>query len=149
MMSLWAAIMSHANLIYHSTGWLEGGLTASFEKSVLDADLIGAMRAWLRPLEVSSASLAFEAISATPPGGHFFGAEHTLERFETAFHMPLLADLRPFETWAEDGARTATDRANRLWKSLLETYEPPALDPAIREAVEAYVARRKREIKTQ
>ena len=148
MMSLWAAIMSHANLIYHATGWLEGGLTASFEKSVLDADLIGAMRTWLKPLEIDTASLAFEAIASTPPGGHFFGAGHTLERFETAFHTPLLADLRPYQTWAGDGARTATERANQLWKSLLESYRPPALDPAIGEAVQAYVAERKREIET-
>ena len=145
-MSLWATIMSHANLVYHSTGWLEGGLTASFEKSIVDADMIGAMRAWLEPLEISESSLAFDAIAATQPGGHFFGAAHTLERFETAFHAPMLADLRPYQTWAEDGARTATERANRIWKSLLSSYEPPPIDFAIREALDTYVARRKREI---
>jgi trimethylamine--corrinoid protein Co-methyltransferase len=146
MMSLWAAIMSHANLVYHSTGWLEGGLTASFEKSIVDADMIGAMRAWLEPLEISESSLAFDAIAATQPGGHFFGAAHTLERFETAFHAPMLADLRPYQTWAEDGAKTATERANRIWKSLLNNYEPPPIDSGIREALDAYVARRKSEI---
>ena len=146
MMSLWATIMSHANLIYHSTGWLEGGLTASFEKSVVDADLIGAMRAWLEPLEISESSLAFDAIAATPPGGHFFGSAHTLERFETAFHTPMLADLRPYQTWAEDGAKTATERANRVWKNLLENYQPPPLDEGRRAALDAYVARRKQEI---
>ena len=146
MMSLWATIMSHTNLIYHSTGWLEGGLTASFEKSVVDADLIGAMRAWLEPLEISESSLAYDAIAATPPGGHFFGSAHTLERFETAFHMPMLADLRPYQTWAEDGAKTATERANRVWKQLLETYQPPPLDAGRREALDTYVAGRKQEI---
>jgi trimethylamine--corrinoid protein Co-methyltransferase len=146
MMSLWAAIMSHANLVYHATGWLEGGLTASFEKSIIDADMIGAMRAWLQPLDVSEAALGFDAIAATPPGAHFFGAAHTLERFETAFHHSKIADLRPFETWAEDGAKTATQRANRIWKSLLARYEPPPLDAAASEAIDAFVDRRKAEI---
>ncbi len=122
MMSVWAAIMSHANLVMHATGWLEGGLVASFEKSIIDADMLAGT------------------------GGHFFGAEHTLARFETAFHHSMTADLRPFQTWAEDGARTATDRANRIWKSLLEHYEPPAIDPAVAESIDAFIVRRKREI---
>jgi trimethylamine---corrinoid protein Co-methyltransferase len=146
MMSIWAAIMSHANLVLHATGWLEGGLTASFEKSVIDADMIAGMIAWLQPLDISAAALGYEAIAATPPGGHFFGSDHTLARFETAFHHSMTADLRPFQTWAEDGARTATDRAHRIWKSLLEHYEPPPLDTAIAEAIDAFVERRKREI---
>ncbi len=146
MMSLWAAVMSHANLIMHSTGWLEGGLVASFEKSIIDADMISAMTAWLQPLDMSAAALGFEAIAATPPGGHFFGAAHTLERFQTAFHQSMTADLRPFQTWAEDGAKTATQRANHIWKSLLANYEPPPMDPAVREAIDDFVARRKREI---
>jgi trimethylamine--corrinoid protein Co-methyltransferase len=130
----------------HSTGWLEGGLVASFEKSIIDADMISAMTAWLQPLDMSAAALGFEAIAATPPGGHFFGAAHTLERFQTAFHQSMTADLRPFQTWAEDGAKTATRRANHIWKSLLANYELPPMDPAVREAIDDFVARRKREI---
>jgi trimethylamine---corrinoid protein Co-methyltransferase len=143
MMSLWASILSHANIVMHATGWLEGGLTTSFEKVILDADMISAMRAWLSPLDVSDEALAFETIAATPPGGHFFGAPHTLARFETAFHASMLADLRPYETWAEDGARTATERANTRWKALIAAYEPPPIDPAVAEALDAYVAERK------
>jgi trimethylamine--corrinoid protein Co-methyltransferase len=145
-MSLWATIMSHANIIMHSTGWLEGGLTASFEKVIIDADMIGAMRAWLAPVDLSDDELAFEAIAATPPGGHFFGAEHTLARFETAFHRTMTADLRPFETWQEDGAKTATERANARWKALLRAYQPPYLDLSRLEAIDAFIARRKAEI---
>jgi trimethylamine--corrinoid protein Co-methyltransferase len=107
---------------------------------------IGAMRAWLEPLEIGEASLAYDAIAATQPGGHFFGSAHTLERFEMAFHTPMLADLRPYQTWAEDGAKTATERAGRVWKQLLENYQPPPLDADKREALDAYVARRKQEI---
>ena len=146
MMSLWASILSHSNIVMHATGWLEGGLTTSFEKVVLDADMISAMRAWLSPLDVSDEALAFETIAATPPGGHFFGAPHTLARFETAFHASMISDLRPYETWAEDGARSATERANARWKALLASYELPPIDPAVRQALDAFVAERKEAI---
>jgi len=146
MMSLWATILSHANIVYHGTGWLEGGLVASFEKSVLDAEMIGAMRAWLGPMDVSEDALAVEAIKAVPPGGHFFGADHTMARYETAFHTSILADLRPYQTWVEDGSPDAMTRANRVWKALLAAYEAPPTDPATVEAIDAYVARRKEEI---
>jgi trimethylamine--corrinoid protein Co-methyltransferase len=146
MMSLWATILSHANVVHHGTGWLEGGLVASFEKSVLDADMIAAMRAWLGPMDLSEDALAVEAIKAVPPGGHFFGADHTMARYETAFHRSMLADLRPYQTWAEDGARDAMARAHRVWKALLAGYEQPPLDRAAAEAIDAYVARRKEEI---
>ena len=76
------------------------------------------------------------------PGGHFFGSAHTLERYETAFYRPLLSDWRNFETWQEDGARTATERANGIWKQLLAEYVEPPLDPAVRATLDAFVARR-------
>lgn len=146
MMSLWASILSHSNIVLHATGWLEGGLTASFEKVVLDAEMIGAMRAWLSPLDLSDDALAFEAIAATPPGGHFFGADHTMGRFETAFHASMISDLRPFGAWEADGARTATERANARWKALVAGYHEPATDPSILEELNAYVTARKAEI---
>ncbi len=149
MMSLWAAILSHSNVIMHATGWLEGGLTTSYEKVILDAEMIGAMRAWLSPLDLSDEALAFEAIAATPPGGHFFGADHTMTRFETAFHTSMISDLRPFGAWEADGAKSATVRANARWKALLESYEAPPMDPAIREALDAFVAERKAAIGRQ
>ncbi len=100
---------------------------------------------FLKPVAVDSDELAVDAIRAVGPGGHFFGTPHTLARFEKAFYRPMLSDWRNFETWEEDGAVDATARANRLFKALLERYRPPALDPAIREELEAFVARRKTE----
>ena len=91
-------------------------------------------------------ALGLDAIAEVGPGGHFFGTAHTLARFETAFYRPMLSDWRNFETWQEDGARTATERANRIWKQLLAEYEPPPLDPGGAEALDAFVERRKREI---
>ncbi|HVO01374.1 MAG TPA: trimethylamine methyltransferase family protein [Candidatus Cybelea sp.] len=145
-MSLWGTIMGGVNLIEHAAGWLEGGLTASFEKLILDAEMLQLMRAFLDPIRIDEESLGLEAIREVGPGGHFFGAGHTLARFERAFYEPMLSDWRNFENWQDAGSKTGTERANAIWKELLRTYEPPPLDPAIAEALDAYVARRKEEI---
>ncbi len=145
-MAVWGAIMSGVNLLYQGAGWLEGGLTASFEKLILDVEILQMMSEVLQPLVVDEATLGFEAIREVGPGGHFFGTAHTLERYETAFYQPLLSDWRNFETWQADGARTATERANTIWKRLLAEAVPPPMDPARAEALDAFVARRTREI---
>jgi trimethylamine--corrinoid protein Co-methyltransferase len=145
-MSGWGALMGGVNLLYQGAGWLEGGLTASYEKLILDAELLQMLGEVLQPIEVSEPALGLEAIAEVGPGGHFFSTAHTLERYRTAFYQPLLSDWRNFETWQADGARTATERANIVWKALLASYEPPPLDPTIAEALDAFVSRRKAEI---
>ena len=131
-MAVWGAVMGGVNLLYQGAGWLEGGLTASYEKLIVDAEILQMMSEVLQPLPVDEASLGFDAIADVGPGGHFFGTAHTLERYETAFYRPLVSDWRNFETWQADGARTATERANTIWKRLLAEAVPPALDPADR-----------------
>jgi trimethylamine--corrinoid protein Co-methyltransferase len=138
--------MSGVSLLYQGAGWLEGGLTASFEKLILDAELLQQMAEVLVPFEVDDDAIGLDSIAEVGPGGHFFGTAHTLERFETAFYQPMLSDWRNFETWQEDGEQTATQRANRIWKQLLAEYEPPPLDPGAAEALDAFIDRRKREI---
>lgn len=145
-MSIWACIMSHTNLMHHGTGWLEGGLVASLEKVIIDAEMLETMRAWLAPLDLSDDALAFDAIKSVPPGGHYFGADHTMARFETAFHRPLVSEGRNFQNWVEAGSLDATQRANAIWKRLLAHYEAPGLDPAKLDAVDAYIAKRREEI---
>lgn len=145
-MSLWAVVMSHANMVHHGLGWLEGGLTASMEKTVIDAEMIREWADTLKPLEITEDALAVDAIKAVPPGGHFFGESHTLARYATAFYQPLLSDWRNYQTWAEDGAKTATQRAFAVWTRLLAEYVPPPMDPAIDEALHAFMARRKEEM---
>ena len=103
-MTIWPAILGHANLLHHGLGWLEGGLTASFEKFIIDAEILQMMAEFLQPLTVTEDDLALEAISDVGPGGHFFGTPHTLARYEHAFYRPILSDWRNFETWFEDGA---------------------------------------------
>jgi trimethylamine---corrinoid protein Co-methyltransferase len=140
--SLWGAIMGRVNLLMHGAGWMEGGLHASYEKMILDAELLGMIEAFLEPVAVDDESLALDAIAEVGPGGHFFGAEHTQSRFKTAFHKPMLSDWRNYETWQEAGSPELPSKANRIWKELLAAYEPPAMDPAIREELDAFVARR-------
>jgi len=145
-MSIWGAVLGGASLLYQGAGWLEGGLTASFEKLILDAELLQQMARLLEPLKIDDDELGLGAIAEVAPGGHFFGSAHTLARYETAFYQPFLSDWRNYETWQQDGARTATERANRIWKQLLAEYEPPPLDPAVIEHLDEFIERRKREI---
>ena len=145
-MAVWGALMGGVNLLYQGAGWLEGGLTASFEKLIIDAEILQMMAEVLQPLVVDEASLGLDAIAEVGPGGHFFGSAHTLERYETAFYRPLVSDWRNFETWQAGGARTATERANAIWKQVLAEAVRPPLDPAVAGALDAFVERRKREI---
>jgi trimethylamine--corrinoid protein Co-methyltransferase len=145
-MATWGAVMGGANLIYHAAGWLEGGLTASYEKLILDVEILQNMVEFLRPLKWNAEELGFDAIRDVPAGGHFFGAPHTMERYERAFYQPMLSDWRGYENWAIAGAKEAGQRATDLWQQALAEYEEPVMDPAIREELQAYVAKRREEI---
>ena len=147
-MSLWGAIMGGANLVNHAAGWLEGGLTASFEKLILDAEMLQMMAEYLRPIEVNDDELALDAIAEVGPGGHHFGTSHTLARYESAFYSPLMSNRQNFESWQEGGSIDAGMRANAIWKQLLQEYTQPDLDPAIDEALVDYADRRKLEIQS-
>jgi trimethylamine--corrinoid protein Co-methyltransferase len=140
--SLWGAVMGGGNLFQHAAGWMEGGLVASFEKFALDIDLLQMVIEYLKPLDVSPDSMAFSAMLEVGPGGHFFGAAHTLERYSTAFYAPLISDWRNFQSWQEAGAPQAHQKANALWKQALAEVQLPELDPARLAAIDAFVARR-------
>ncbi len=144
--SLQAAILSHSHLINHAAGWLEGGLSASLEKIIVDAELLRNWAEILKKVSFSDDDLAVEAIKGIAAGGHFFGASHTLARYESAFYRPLLSDWSNFENWRDAGARNATARATGIWKKMLAEYTPPPLDAAVREAISDYVARRSAEL---
>ena len=145
-MSIWGAVMGHANLVLHGAGWMEGGLVASFEKLILDAEMLQMMGEFLQPIVVDDDSLALDAIAEVGPGGHFFGAQHTLARYETRL---LRAACSPTGATSRPGARPARSTPpgapTRIWKQLLADYQPPPLDPAIDEALKDFVARRKGE----
>ena len=145
-MSLWGAILGGANLVYHAAGWQEGGLTASFEKLALDVEMLQMMIELLKPITVNEAELGFEAVRGVRPGGHFFGEPHTLDRYQSAFYQPLVSNWQNYESWLASGGHDALERATGIWKRALAEYEEPPMEPAIREALEDYVARRRVEI---
>lgn len=142
-MSIWSAVMGHANLVYHGAGWMEGGLTASFEKIVLDVEMLQMMAQTIQPIDVSSDEIALETIAGVASGGHFFGTPHTLARYRTAFYQPLLSNWQNYEAWELAGAENATQRATKIWQQALREYQQPALDPAIEEELEAFSVRRR------
>ena len=148
-MSIWSAVMSHANLVYHGAGWMEGGLTASFEKVVLDAEMLQMMAMTIAPADVNAKEIAegVETIAGVATGGHFFGEAHTLARYETAFYQPLISNWQNYENWELAGGLNATQRATQIWQQALASYEQPPLDPAIVEALNDYVTRRKEELR--
>lgn len=143
--ALWGAVLGHANLVMHAAGWLEGGLCASFEKLVIDAEVLQGLTECFRPIEVNDAELALDAIRDVGPGGHFFGTQHTLERYEKAFYSPLLSDWQNYGNWLASGGQDSMARASTIARRLIDAHQPPPVDPAIGEALDAFVARRKEE----
>ena len=147
-MALWGAVHGHGNMIYHAAGWSEGGLVASYEKLVVDCEMVQAMKKMLIPLEFSEDDFGLDAHQEVDPGGHFFGASHTMSRYQNAFYEPFLSDWTNYEGWLEKGGKNATERASEIWPKMLDTYQPPNLAKDKIEALKAFVAKRKEDIGT-
>lgn len=145
-MSLWGAMTGQANLIKHAAGWMHGGLTASFEKLVIDAEMLQMMAAMVEPFEVNDDTLALDAVQEVGPAGHFFGTEHTMSRYQEAFYTPLVSNWDNYETWQERGSVNSEQRANAICKQLLNEYQQPQIDPSVDEALRDYIERRKCDI---
>ena len=140
--SLWGCVMGGVNFMMHGAGWMEGGLHASLEKMILDADLLQMVTKMMEPVVVDDAAFAIDTIESVGPGGHFFGTKHTQDRFRDAFYKPLLSDWRNYESWQEAGSPEVPDRAKALVTRFLDAYEPPVMDSAIRAELDAFVAKR-------
>jgi trimethylamine--corrinoid protein Co-methyltransferase len=147
MWNSWPAILSHTNFIMHATGWLEGGLTACFEKVVMDMENLAMFQRYLAGVEISDETLALEMMRAVGPGGHHFGTPHTQARYSTEFYQPVLADRQDAEGWQINGAEDAATRANKIYKQILADYQRPPLDAAICEHLADFVERRQHELK--
>ncbi|MBX7251265.1 MAG: trimethylamine methyltransferase family protein, partial [Candidatus Promineofilum sp.] len=144
--SLWPAVLGRANLIMHAAGWLDGGLTVSFEKFIIDLENLAMFGHFLEDFALDDDALALDAIAAVGPGGHHLGTSHTAARYRTAFFPATLADRQGHDAWLAGGGQDAAARANRVWKELLAAYEPPPLDAAAVEALDDYIARRAPEL---
>ena len=145
-LSLWPAVMAHANLILHSAGWLEAGLVCSLEKFIIDVEGLAVMQRLLDGVVIDEETLALPFIAEVGPGGHHLGTAHTLARYRSEFYMPIVSDRQNYDKWREDGSHDAARRAHAVAGQLLAAYEPPPLDPAAAEALADFVARRKREL---
>ncbi len=141
-MALWGAISGGSNFVMHGAGWMEGGLSASFEKMMVDADLLQMMASYMKGVEISEEALGLDAILDVGPGGHFFGTPHTMARYKDAFYSPLISDWRNFESWTEAGSPSAVQKANTVYKKLLEEYTMPPLEAASKEELDTFVAHR-------
>jgi trimethylamine--corrinoid protein Co-methyltransferase len=145
--SIWPCVLAHTNFVMHAVGWLESGLTASYEKIILDIEHLAMFQHFLKGPQIDEETLALDAIRTVGSSGHHLGTAHTQARYLHAFYQPFLADRLPYETWDEAGRFDAAMRANLLWKQLLGEYQPPTLEQAKQEALEDFVARRKRELR--
>ena len=145
--SLWSAVQSGTNMVYHAAGWLEGGLIASPEKFVMDCEVLQMIQRYMEPEVVATGpdDIAFDAIREVGPHGHFFGIQHTQDRYEKAFYQPIVSDWRNFEAWEAAGSVWTAERAHRVYKDILASFEEPPLDAAIHEELAAFVDRRKAE----
>ena len=137
------AMLAGVNFMLHTAGWLEGGLAMGYEKFIMDADQAGMMQVFLRGLDTSENGQAMDAIREVGPGKHFLGCRHTQANFEHAFYRSAIADNNSFEQWQAEGSLDAAARAAKIYKRMLAAYEAPPLDPAVDEALQDFVRRRK------
>jgi len=143
MQTMLPTMMGGVNFVLHSAGWLEGGLVSSYEKFIMDADQLGMMQVFSEGIDLSENGQAMSAIREVGPGSHYLGCAHTQANFETAFYRSTIADNNSFEQWQAEGEKDAAARANQIWKKMLAEYQAPALDPAIDEALEDFIVRKK------
>ena len=145
--SLWAAVQSRTNIVYHAAGWLEGGLIASPEKFVMDCEVLQMIQRYFEEATFATTEddIALDAIREVGPGGHYFGCQHTQDRYSTAFYAPFASDWRNFEAWEGDGAVWTAAPANRIYKAILAEFEAPDMNGDHQEELRRFVAKRKQE----
>lgn len=145
--SLWSAVQSGTNMVYHAAGWLEGGLIASPEKFIMDCEVLQMIQRYFEEATFATTEddLAFDAIKEVGPGGHYFGVQHTQDRYQNAFYAPICSDWRNYEAWSLDGAMWTQERAHRIYKQILAEYEAPEMNGDHQEALRQFVAKRKQE----
>jgi trimethylamine--corrinoid protein Co-methyltransferase len=145
--SLWAAVQSRTNMVYHAAGWLEGGLIASPEKFIMDCEVLQMIQRYFEQatFATTEADIAIDAIREVGPGGHYFGCQHTQDRYQTAFYAPFVSDWRNYEAWQQDGSVWTVERAHRIYKQILAEFEAPAMNGDHQEELRRFVARRKQE----
>ena len=142
MNTLLSAFLAGANVCWQSAGWMEGGLVTCFEKFAADTEILDLLCHQFRAVELTEADLAFDAHVEAGHGGHFFGTQHTLERFRDCFWRPTIASTENNDRWLKGGSLDHAQRAARRWQEQLEQYEQPPLDAAVEAELVEFVQRR-------
>ncbi|MGV3550757.1 trimethylamine methyltransferase family protein [Rhizobium sp.] len=140
--ALWGSVLAGATLCIHAAGWMEGGLSVSYEKLITDIEALQTVAELFQPTPGDAEAIGYDAIAEVQPGGHFFAAAHTMARYRTAFYQPLVADLSNFGNWTESGSKTATERANGIWKRVVDEYKPIERAGEIGEVLDTFISRR-------
>ncbi|WP_192385698.1 trimethylamine methyltransferase family protein, partial [Mesorhizobium silamurunense] len=143
--ALWGSVLAGATVCIHAAGWLEGGLSVSFEKLITDIEALQTVAELCAKTPGDADAIGYEAIAEVQPGGHFFSAGHTMTRYRTAFYEPLVADWSNFGNWTQSGSKTATERATGIWKRILSDFQPPASAAATAGVLDEFIARRTEE----
>jgi trimethylamine--corrinoid protein Co-methyltransferase len=146
VMTMLPTVLGRVNFVLHAAGWLENGLTAGYEKFLLDCELLGAYHKLEEGIDFSPDSLAMESLKEVPPGGHHLGTQHTIERFDSAFYRSKLFDYTDIDTWVEGGSQTAEAAASHKVWELLDNYQAPELDQDLDQALMSYIQERKEQI---
>lgn len=144
-MALWGASMANATLTLHAAGWLEGGLTFGYEKFINDVEALQMLAELCTKPSASDAEIGFEALKDVAPGGHFFATQHTMDRYQTAFYAPLVADLSNFGAWTDAGAQSSAQRATKVWKRVLAEFKQPPSGPEAADRLADYIAKKTEE----
>lgn len=140
--ALWGSVLAGATLCIHAAGWMEGGLSVSYEKLITDIEALQTLAELFQPTPGDADAIGFDAIAEVQPGGHFFAAAHTMARYRTAFYQPLVADLSNFGNWTESGSKTATERANGIWKRVVDEYRAIGRAEEIGDALDGFISKR-------
>ncbi len=139
---LWGCLMAGASVVIHSAGWLEGGLSVSYEKLITDLEVLQMVAELCAGTPATDADIALDALREVPPSGHFFGAAHTMARYQTQFYEPLVADWSNIGAWTENGSQDATTRATGIWEQRLAQFEAPSQDLDKAAALRDFIERR-------
>ena len=140
--ALWGSVLAGATVCIHAAGWMEGGLSVSYEKLITDIEALQTVAELFQATPGDAEAIGYDAIAEVQPGGHFFAAAHTMARYRTAFYQPLVADLSNFGNWTESGSKSATERANGIWKRVVDEYKPIDRAGDIGEALDGFISRR-------
>jgi trimethylamine--corrinoid protein Co-methyltransferase len=140
--ALWGCLMAGATVVIHAAGWLEGGLTVSYEKLITDLEALQMVAELCSDTSAEDADIALDALAEVQPGGHFFGCAHTMDRYQTAFYEPLVGDWSNFGTWTERGGLDASQRATKIWQDIVTNDVRPAMNEDRVAALDRHIARR-------